>query len=94
MKYLGATNSFIRLPFVIEGIIIGIIAAIITLLIIGGLYDFVIQNIETSNVLQKMGITLLKFVDIAKPVAIVYAFLGIGVGIVGSTVSMKKYLEV
>ncbi len=94
MKYVGATNSFIRWPFLIEGIIIGIIAAIITLLIVGVLYDVVIQKIESSKVLQQMGITLLKFVEIAKPVAIVYATLGIGVGIIGSSMSMKKYLEV
>lgn len=94
MKYVGATNGFIRWPFLIEGIIIGIIAAIITLLIVGVLYDVVIQNIESSKVLQEMGITLLKFVQIAKPVAIVYAALGIGVGIIGSSMSMKKYLEV
>lgn len=94
MKYVGATNSFIRWPFLIEGIIIGIIAAVITLVIIGVLYDVVIQNIESSKVLQQMGITLLKFAEIAKPVALVYAALGIGVGIVGSSMSMKKYLEV
>lgn len=94
MKYVGATNSFIRWPFLVEGIIIGIIAAVITLVIIGVLYDVVIQNIESSKVLQQMGITLLKFAEIAKPVALVYAALGIGVGIVGSSMSMKKYLEV
>ena len=94
MKYVGATNSFIRWPFVVEGIIIGIIAAIITLLVIGLLYDFVIQNIEASKVLQKMSITLLSFSEIAKTISIVYASLGIGIGILGSAMSMKKYLEV
>ncbi len=94
MKYVGATNSFIRWPFVVEGIIIGIIAAIITLLIIGLLYDVVIQNIEASKVLQKMSITLLSFSEIAKIISIVYATLGIGIGILGSAMSMKKYLEV
>lgn len=94
MKYVGATNGFIKWPFIIEGIIIGIIAAIITLLIVGLLYDVVIQKIETSRVLQTIGITLLTFVQIAKPVAIVYCALGIGVGIIGSSMSMKKYLEV
>ena len=94
MKYVGATNSFIRWPFVVVVIIIGIIAAIITLLIIGLLYDVVIQNIEASKVLQKMGITLLSFSEIAKIISIVYATLGIGIGILGSAMSMKKYLEV
>lgn len=94
MKYVGATNSFIRWPFIVEGIIIGLIAAVLTLVIVGFLYDYVVQSIETSNVLQKMGITLLQFYELAKPVAIVYCVLGIGVGIIGSSVSMRKYLEV
>ena len=94
MKYVGATNHFIRLPFVIEGIMIGMVAAIITLLIVGGIYDLIVQNIGNSIVLQKMGVTLLQFREIAKVIAIVYASLGIGVGIIGSAISMKKYLEV
>jgi cell division transport system permease protein len=94
MKYVGATNHFIRWPFVIEGIIIGILAAGITLLIVGTMYDFVIQSIEQSNVLQTMGVTLLQFSEIVELIGIVYLILGIGVGVVGSSISMKKYLEV
>ena len=94
MKYVGATNSFIRWPFMVEGIVIGLISAVITLLIVGIAYDFVVQQIEASKILQTMGITLLSFVDIGKIVAIVYAVLGIGIGITGSAMSMKKYLEV
>ena len=94
MKYVGATNSFIRWPFVVEGIIIGIIAALITLVIVGFAYDFVIQKIEASVVLQKMNIILLQFADLAQPIAIVYATLGVGVGVIGSSISMKKYLDV
>ena len=90
MKYVGATNSFIRWPFIIEGIIIGIIAAILTLLIVGLLYDFVIAQINASGVLIEIGVSLLKFVDIAKTITIVYAILGIGIGIIGSSLSMKK----
>ena len=94
MKYVGATNRFIRWPFVIEGIVIGIVAAGITILIVGGIYDFVIQSVEQSNVLQTMGVTLLQFNEIVKLIAIAYVLLGIGVGVIGSSISMKKYLEV
>ncbi len=94
MKYVGATNHFIRIPFVIEGIIIGIVAAAITLCIVGGVYDMIIQAIGSSDVLQKMGVTLLLFTEVMNTIAVVYAVLGIGVGILGSSVSMKKYLEV
>lgn len=94
MKYVGATNRFIRLPFLIEGIIIGVAAAVMTLLIVGGIYDMIVQNIVSSNVLQKMGVTLLQFTEIVQTIAIVYGVLGIGVGAIGSSISMKKYLEV
>ena len=94
MKYVGATNGFIRGPFIVEGIIIGIIAALITLTVVGLLYDTIIQKVEETDVLLKIGVSLLSFVEIAKPIAIVYGVLGIGIGIIGSIVSMKKYLEV
>lgn len=94
MKYVGATNRFIRWPFVIEGIIIGMVAAAITILIVGLMYDFVIQKIEAANILQTMGVTLLQFSEVVQLIAIVYVILGIGVGVIGSSISMKKYLEV
>ena len=94
MKYVGATNGFIRGPFIVEGIIIGLIAAILTLVIVGALYDFVIAEIEKSDVISELGVSLLAFIDVAKPIIVVYGVLGIGIGIIGSSVSMKKYLEV
>lgn len=94
MKYVGATNHFIRWPFVIEGILIGVLAAVLTILMIGGVYNLVIQWIEQANILQPIGVTLLQFSEIAKLIAIVYLILGIGVGVMGSSISMKKYLEV
>lgn len=94
MKYVGATNHFIRLPFVIEGVLIGMVAAIITLLLVGGIYNFIVQGISSTDVLQKLGVTLLQFREIVKVIAIVYGSLGIGVGVIGSSISMKKYLEV
>ena len=94
MKYVGATNGFIRGPFIVEGIIIGLIAAILTLILVGLLYDVVIEKLEASDVLTTIGVSLLTFAEMAKPIMIVYAVLGIGVGITGSSVSMKKYLEV
>ena len=94
MKYVGATNSFIRWPFIVEGIIIGLIASLITLGLVAVLYDMIITEIEASAILQTMGITLLQFVELVESIAIVYVILGVFVGIVGSSISMKKYLEV
>lgn len=94
MKYVGATDSFIRWPFIIEGIIIGIIAAIISLAVLGLAYNLIISKLGNSAVLAKIGMSLLSFADISTLLVIVYLVLGIGIGALGSTISMRKYLKV
>ena len=94
MKYVGATNSFIRGPFIVEGIIIGIISAIITLVILGLSYNAIINKMGTSAILQTVSIGLLSFADMFYLILTVYLILGIGIGILGSSISMRKYLKV
>jgi len=94
MKYVGATNSFIRFPFVVEGIIIGVVAAAISLLVIGLLYNWIATQLMASVLIQKLGIILVNFADMFNLLVGVYAVLGIGMGVIGSMISMKKYLEV
>ncbi len=94
MKYVGATNNFIRFPFVIEGIIIGVISGALTLLLVGGAYNLLMSQMMNSTTLQSMGLELVRFSDMFSLLVTVYLILGIGIGILGSTRSMKKYLEV
>ena len=94
MKYVGATNSFIRWPFVVEGIIIGIISGAISLAIIAGLYIAISQNVGFVSFLSKIGLSLLDFSDMFNLIFIVYLGLGVGIGILGSSLSMRKYLKV
>ena len=94
MKYVGATNGFIRWPFIIEGILIGVIAAMISILILGLGYNFIINKIMESSVTSMINITLLPFAEVFKLVIVVYLSLGIGIGTIGSSISMRKYLEV
>ena len=94
MKYVGATNSFIRWPFIVEGIIIGLVAAGISLLAIGLLYNWISVKLMASVLIQKLGIILVNFTDMFSLLVVVYAILGIGMGVIGSMISMKKYLEV
>ena len=94
MKYVGATNSFIRGPFIVEGIIIGVLSACISILIIGGTYKVIAANLLGSAVIQNLGITLVTFGDMFNMLIIVYLILGIGIGVLGSSISMRKYLEV
>ncbi len=94
MKYVGATNSFIRWPFVVEGIIIGVVAAAVSLLVIGLIYNWISTQLMASVLVQKLGIILVDFSSMFSLLVIVYAVLGIGMGVIGSMISMKKYLEV
>ena len=94
MKYVGATNGFIRGPFIVEGILIGLCAAVITIVAVGISYSVIVEKMATSDALQTMGITLMPFSQIANIIALVFLGLGVGIGIIGSMVSMKKYLEV
>lgn len=94
MKYVGATNSFIRWPFIVEGIIIGIISACISILIVGSSYKLIATKLLASTAIQNMGITFVSFGNMFNMIIIVYLILGIGIGILGSSISMKKYLEV
>ena len=94
MKYVGATNSFIRWPFVVEGILIGIVSAMISILILGVSYNFIVGKIMESSVTSMINITLLQFSDIFGLVVAVYLGLGIGIGCIGSAISMRKYLKV
>ncbi len=94
MKYVGATNSFIRGPFIVEGIIIGIISAIITIGIIGVAYTSVLNKMLASSVMQSLTISLYTFNQLFVRILIVYLILGIGIGVLGSVISMRKYLKV
>ena len=94
MKYVGATNNFIRGPFIVEGVIIGIISAVITLVVLGLCYNAVMGGIGESVLVQDIGIGLLSFSDMFFLVLTVYLLLGIGIGILGSVISMRKYLKV
>ena len=94
MKYVGATNGFIRGPFIVEGIIIGIISAFITLAIIGLAYKQTLSKILESSVIQRLTISLYSFSELFARVLLVYLILGIGIGVIGSIISMRKYLKV
>lgn len=94
MKYVGATNGFIRWPFIVEGILIGVVSAMISILILGLAYNLIIDKIMQSSITSMINITLLPFADIFPLVICVYLGLGIGIGCLGSIISMRKYLEV
>ena len=94
MKYVGATNSFIRWPFIVEGIVIGIISSMISILIVGGTYNIITTKMAESDFVRVMGMNLVGLNEMLVSIIAVYLILGIGIGTVGSVVSMRKYLKV
>ena len=94
MKYIGATNNFIRAPFVVEGIIIGIVAAMLSVVIIGLSYNVVADKLLTSSASELLNFQLLGFNELFDLIVVVYLALGVGVGVIGSIISMRKYLKV
>lgn len=94
MKYVGATNSFIRWPFIVEGIIIGLISALITVFIVGLIYNAATNGIIETETFKQLNLKLYTFKDMFKLLMTTYIALGAGIGIIGSSISMRKYLEV
>ena len=94
MKYVGATNSFIRWPFIVEGMVIGIIASIISIVIVGGAYNLISQKLVDVAFMKLIGMSLVSFGDMLSSIIVVYMLLGIGIGVLGSVMSMRKYLKV
>ena len=94
MKYVGATNSFIRWPFMVEGMIIGLISVLISMGILGFAYNVVADKINVAMLNVRVDIPLLTFDEMFSTLLIVYIVLGIGIGAIGSAISMKRYLEV
>ena len=78
----------------VEGMIIGIISVLISILILGGTYNAVATQIEQALVNVRVDIPLLTMQDMFGTLLTVYLILGIGIGALGSAISMKKYLEV
>lgn len=93
MKYVGATNWFIRGPFMAEGIIIGIFAAIISTIMVSLLYGRIVAGIGTQ-VIAITSCPLISVSYMAGNMLIIFLALGISIGAWGSIISMRKFLDV
>ena len=92
MKMVGATNAFIRLPFVIEGLVLGAVGGGIAYLLQWGLY-----SVLTDKIMSGMAsgiIDVLPFSAVALPVLIVFLAVGILVGVFGGLNAIRNYLKV
>lgn len=93
MKYIGAKDSFVRLPFIIEGMLIGLIGAIIPLTILFFLYRKAVSYIVTKFALLNNIIEFLPVQDIYQYLLPIGLALGVGIGFVGSFFTIRKHLR-
>ncbi len=92
MKYIGATNRFIRTPFIIEGTIMGVVSAIISFILIS--ISYVVCYARIPKIGSSMGVFgFLPYSSLWYQILIVYLVLGLFIGIFGSALSIKKYLK-
>lgn len=95
MKYIGATDWFIRWPFIVEGVIIGLIGAVLAFILVSYGYNAVENRISSD--MANIGISIIKLVslkDVGIQIIGMYALIGILVGATGSAISIRKYLRV
>ncbi|EGY79779.1 putative cell division protein FtsX [Peptoniphilus indolicus ATCC 29427] len=93
MKYIGATDSYIRSPFLIEGIIFGLVGAALAFFIVHHLYSFYYagHNAQITNIIE---VGLVSPTIIGKHISIIFACIGAGIGYLGSLVSTERHLNV
>lgn len=92
MKMVGATNGFIRLPYVVEGFLIGIFSAAVAFFAEWGLYDLVAAKIQQIDSLQLFAVV--PFMDVIWPMVATFGITGLLVGVLGSLMSIRKFLDV
>ena len=92
MRMVGATNGFIRWPFVYEGFLFGILGAVIAFFLQWGLYEAVSRGVANNDTLQL--IRIIPFEQLWAPVAEVFAGAGIIIGVGGSLSAIRKFLQV
>jgi len=93
MKMVGATNGFIRLPFVVEGFTLGMLGAAAAFGLMWVLYDWVVMKLDSVDTL-KLLINFVSFDQLLIPMAITFSAAGLFVGVIGSWTSIRKFMDV
>ena len=91
MKMVGATNSFIRFPFFVEGFFLGLFGAVFSFFIEWGLYEVLREAVLNTGLKV---ITIIPFTDVLVPMALVCGVAGFVIGIFGSVMSIRRFLKV
>ncbi|MBU5427390.1 permease-like cell division protein FtsX [Tissierella pigra] len=93
MKYVGATNGYIRGPFIIEGILFGLIGSVLSIFIINYGYDYFFKSVS-DKLYVLFTVWLVPPTLLMKDITIMFSAIGVGIGALGSIVSLKRFLNV
>ncbi|MDU5080350.1 permease-like cell division protein FtsX [Tissierella sp.] len=93
MKYVGATNGYIRGPFIIEGILFGLIGAVFSILLINYGYEYFFKSVS-DKLYVLLTVYLVPPSLLIKDITIMFTAIGVGIGALGSIVSLKRFLNV
>ncbi len=94
MKLIGAADYFVKAPFYVEGIMIGLIGSILPMVILYSIYERIIDFVAEKFSFLNNLMTFLSVDDIFKTLAPVAIVLGIGIGFAGSGLTIRKHLKV
>lgn len=94
IKYIGATNNYIRLPFIIEGFLIGTIGALLSGVVLTVTYNIAKPSIIASGSELMNGFTMPAIGSILVVLIPIMIAIGAGIGVIGSLMSIRKYLKV
>lgn len=92
MKMCGATNAFIRWPFIVQGMILGLAGAIVAFFLQWGVYELVGKAVIQSDGLSL--VTILPFTSLIVNILPVFCGAGLLIGVVGSVLAIRKFLQV
>ena len=92
MKMVGATNGFIRLPFVVEGFLLGMLGATVAFFLDWGMYNSMVNRLAEVDTLKLFN--FVPFSELLMPMVATFAAAGLFVGIVGSWTSIRKFMDV
>ncbi len=92
MKMCGATDGFIRWPFVVEGLALGLAGSLVAFFLQWGIYQLVAKNIVQSNGLSLM--TMISYVSMVDVILPVFCGVGVLIGVGGSLIAIRKFLQV
>ena len=91
MRMVGATNSFIRWPFIFEGSILGILGSMLAYGVLWGLYGLVL---DSAIEVESFFLSLIPFSTVSMLLFMLFGTIGFGVGVIGSAMALNRYLKV